>query len=362
MKGIILAIAFSLAATLHAQTPQNVRFYFTEASDLTLVGKIHQNTTNPYHRVDTLKFSGFTKSENRQVRMSAGIAVAFKTTSTVISVKTDYSSASWPDNTNGYSARGYDLYIKREGKWIYAASGVSDKKRLESNLILIRDMNQDMKECLLYLPLYSVLNSVKIGVQKNSDIEAVKTPFRYRVGVFGSSFTHGSSTSRSGMTWPAQFSRNTGIELLSLGCSGNCKLQPYFADVLAAADVDAFLFDTFSNPNVKEIEERLVPFIEKIQEAHPDKPLIFLKTIRRESRNFSHSAERREKERMDKVDAMMKEMQIKYDHVYYIEPNATSDDHNASVDGTHPTNYGYTLWAKSIEKPVLKILKKHGIK
>ena len=30
--------------------------------------------------------------------------------------------------------------------------------------------------------------------------------------------------------------------------------------------------------------------------------------------------------------------------------------------GIHPDNYGYTLWAKSIEKPVLKILKKYGIR
>lgn len=30
--------------------------------------------------------------------------------------------------------------------------------------------------------------------------------------------------------------------------------------------------------------------------------------------------------------------------------------------GSHPNDYGYTLWAKSIEKPLLKILKKHGIK
>jgi lysophospholipase L1-like esterase len=52
----------------------------------------------------------------------------------------------------------------------------------------------------------------------------------------------------------------------------------------------------------------------------------------------------------------------KYKDVYYIYPNATPKDHEAQIDATHPGNYGYQLWAESIEKPVLKILRKYGIR
>ena len=62
---------------------------FTEASELTLFGKLMPDTPNPYHRVDTMVFKGFTKSENSQVRMSTGIAIAFKTDSPMIYVHTD---------------------------------------------------------------------------------------------------------------------------------------------------------------------------------------------------------------------------------------------------------------------------------
>ena len=65
-------IAFSAAA----QTPKNVNYTFTEASDLNLIGKII-DTPNPYHRVDTVKYKGFTKGENSQVRSSAGLAVLY---------------------------------------------------------------------------------------------------------------------------------------------------------------------------------------------------------------------------------------------------------------------------------------------
>ena len=155
----------------------------------------------------------------------------------------------------------------------------------------------------------------------------------------------------------------TGIQFLSLGCSGNSKLQPYFADVLAATDADAFVFDAFSNPSVEQIKERLFPFIEKVQAAHPGVPLIFQKTIRRESRNFNVASERFEAERMQVADSLMRIACRKYKDVYWVDcTNASVKSHDTSVDGIHPTNYGYTLWAESVRKPITRILKKYGIR
>lgn len=345
-----------------AQTPKDVKYKFVEASDLNLTGKIFNDIPNPYHRVDTVRFKGFTDMENLQVRQSSGIACTFRTNSSTISVKTDYGTPGWPANGNGFSGRGYDLYIRVNGKWMYASSGVAPDNDLGRNLVLIKDMDPVEHECLLYLPLYSEVNSVKVGVEENAYIEAT-SPFRHRIAIFGSSYTHGSSTTRSGMTYPAQFTRSTGIQMLSLGCSGNCKLQDYFCDVLCAAqDVDAFVFDAFSNPSASMIEERLFSFIEKLQAAQPGVPLIFQCTIRRESRNFSNSSERFESAKIHMADSLMAIAVKKYDDVYYIRPDASSSDHNATVDGTHPDNYGYSLWEKSIEKPILRILRKYGIR
>lgn len=332
---------------------------YTEASDLTLTGKLI-DTPNPYHRVDTVRFKGFTKSENNQVRNSAGIAVAFKTNSPTISVLTKYGDVGWPNNTGGYSARGYDLYIRRDGQWIWAGAGCPGD--LEKPFNLISGMDGTMKECLMYLPILSEEHSVKIGVTEGSVLEPLPNPFRGRIGIFGSSFTHGISTSRAGMAYPAVFSRETGLQMLSLGCSGNCKLQDYFADVLAAADVDAFVFDSFSNPSPEQIKERLFPFIEKVQAAHPGKPLIFQRTIYREWRNFNKRTADYEARRIAVADSLMKIACKKYKDVYYIHPSASAPDHETTQDGTHPSDRGYQLWARSIEKPIKKILRKYGIR
>lgn len=363
MKRLPVAFALALMAiSLCAQTPKNVVYTFTEASDLNLIGKIHEDTPNPYHRVDTVKYKGFTEGENRQVRCPAGLAVLFKTNSTTISVKTEYGWQYNAMNTMGIAYRGYDLYIKDGGQWLWAASGATKHENGNDNLVLIKNMDNSEKECMLYLPIYSEVYSVKIGTQEGSMIEALESPFRHRIGIFGSSFTHGISTSRPAMSYPMQLMRWTGLQFLSLGCSGNCKMQPYFGEVLCDADVDALVFDSFSNPNAQMIQERLFPFIEQIQKAHPDIPLIFQQTIYRERRNFDHGTDSSERAKQEMAAKLMKEACKKYKNVYFIQTNATDELHETSVDGTHPGDYGYTLWAKSIEKPILKILRKYGIR
>ena len=81
-----MAILLTISAS--AQTSGKPAFVYTEASELTLTGKLHTDTPNPYHRVDTVRYKGFTPTENFQVRMSSGIAVAFRTNSSAISIQT----------------------------------------------------------------------------------------------------------------------------------------------------------------------------------------------------------------------------------------------------------------------------------
>ena len=357
----LMAVVMAIVAAASVSAKD---FKFTEASDLTLTGKLFPDTPNPYHRIDTVRFKGFTKSESSLVRMSSGIACAFRTTSTYISVKTNYLFCRFGTNGNGISQRGYDLYFKVKGEWVYAASGVNNDNKLEDNLLLIDNLAPGKQyECLLYLPLYSELGSVQIGIDPAAVIEPLENPFRHRIAIFGSSYTHGSSTSRAGMAYPAQFSRHTGMQMLSIGVSGRCLMQDYFCEALCQAeDIDAFVFDAFSNPDAKMIKERLFGFIEKLQAAQPGKPLIFQRTIYRGYRPFNLKKEKQEADKMAMSDSLMAIAVKKYKDVYYVVPNVVAKEFCTTVDGVHPGDYGHYLWASSIEKPVLKILRKYGIR
>ncbi len=353
-----------LALVMASSALMGQEYNYVEASALTLTGKVFPDTPNPYHRIDTARFHGFTTQELSLVAESAGIAVAFRTDSPSIRVLPVYVRPYFGGGTTGFAGRGFDLYIKKNGKWLWAAAGLQNDNSLDKPVNLIKDMDTSVKECLLYLPVRSEMASVKIGVEDGYMLEPLENPFRHRVVVFGSSFTHGASTSKAGMAYPSILSRETGIQFLNLGVSGRCRLQDYFAATLCEApDVDAFLFDTFSNPSPEEIRERLFPFIEALQAAHPGKPLIFQQTIYRERRNFNLKADEYEAGRIKVVADLMKEARRKYKDVYFItSTNATSPDHYTSVDGTHPGDYGYTLWARSIRKPVQRILRRYGIR
>ena len=80
---------FLLALSALAVNARNVEYVYTEAADLTLIGKLMPGKTqNPYHRVDTTLYKGFGKRENLLVRMSSGMGCVFKTNSKSISILT----------------------------------------------------------------------------------------------------------------------------------------------------------------------------------------------------------------------------------------------------------------------------------
>ena len=174
---ILIAAAFaSIIATAKTET----RYIYTEASELTLVNRLFPDTPNPYVRIDTVRFKGFTKGENNQVRMSTGIAVAFTTDARSISILTEYGNViGHPNDTNGISARGYDLYIRKDGEWLYAASKAPGDKHMGEPMELISNLDGTEHECLLYLPLNCEEYSVKIGVPTDASLNAMLNPFRH---------------------------------------------------------------------------------------------------------------------------------------------------------------------------------------
>lgn len=334
---------------------------FTDARSLTITGQLFPDNPHTYQRIDTDTYTGFDDVEFGQVHQCTGIAIAFKTDSPRIWARVSGFQPRFGGSTGPRGQKGLDLYIKqRDGSWKWGG-GCTLSENGKSYPILNNNEN-GLLECLLYLPLFSEIGTLEVGVKSGYRLEALPSPFRNRIAVFGSSFTHGYGASRPAMTWVAQFSRMTGLQLLNLGCSGHSKLQPYFAHPLADIQADAYIFDGFSNPKPEEIEERLFPFIEIIQAKNPGKPLIFLKTIDRawEISNAEIRSTMEEKRAM--AERMMRKACKKYKDVYFVTTTCASDpERETTVDGTHPGDYGYRLWAESIKEPVLEILSRYGI-
>lgn len=354
MKILTIISSFLLCLTLSAQG-----YRYTDAQQLTVVSKLLK-TVSPYHRIDSKNYEGFTASEANQCRQSAGIAIAFKTNSDFIGIDVKYVRL---NNRLDRGMDGFDLYIRKDGQWVWAWNNVPEKVVTNQfiTLPLLQKSVDGWKECLLYLPLQSELSELQIVTDPDSVVEPLEPPFKGRVAVFGSSYTQGACAERPGLTYSAQLSRMTGYHFINMGFCGNSKLQPYFADALLDAEnVDAYVFDAFSNPTPAEVKERLFPFIEKFQARKPGVPLIFIKTLYREKRNFNPAYDAREQAKMDMADSLMTIAESKYPNVYWIETTNTVDGtHEWTADGSHPSGYGYHLMAKSLLEPITEILKKY---
>lgn len=332
-----------------------------EASQLNLRGKAF-DTPNPYHRIDTVVYKGFTARENEMCREPAGLTVFFKTNADKIGV-----SVVFGDVAGGpyASYRGFDLYIKKDGKWLWAGCTTFDRDHKDPNKVqeIVKAMAPGDKECMLYLPIYSEVNACQVCVPKGCTLESMEALFRHKIVFHGSSFTHGVSCTRAGMSYPMQFMRRTGLQVIPLGFSGRCMMQPYFADVLEDVEADAYIFDPFSNPNIPLIRERLLPFIDRMVKAHPGKPIIIQRTIYWERENFNTDSQKEYGGRRALSDSLMKIACKQYKDVYYLKPDAAlHNGESSTADGVHPNDNGYSLWEASIEKPVLKILRKYGIR
>lgn len=205
--------------------------------------------------------------------------------------------------------------------------------------------------------------SLELGIDGDSRIEAVPNPFRHRIVVLGSSITHGASAGRPGMTWTARLARRMGLDFLNLGYSGQCKLQPEFARMLAEMDADAFVFDAFSNPSAGEIEERLDAFVATVRKAHPSTPLIFIQTEVRETVNFNLRARKFESDKRAAAEAGVRRLMKDDRNIYFIDSRGMiGTDHLGTVDGSHPSDQGFMYMTRHLEPQLRKIFRKYGIR
>ena len=216
---------------------------YVDASTLTLIGRTCPMEGNPYYRVDTARYHFDNAAIRRYCGYPAGVAVLFTTDSRSIEARWTTTPRSYGWNMTPVMQRGMDLYIRRDGIWTMAGAARPGLEDRHSGTI-VEHMDRQPRECMLYLPTWSELLTLEIGVDDDATVTPLASPYKHRVIVFGSSITHGASASRPGMAYPARMSRMTGIEFVNLGYSGNCKLQPEFARLLAETDADAFLSET----------------------------------------------------------------------------------------------------------------------
>lgn len=334
---------------------------YVDATSLTVINKA-QNDGLPLNRIDVNEF-GIPKFAKGGLSQTTGMAILFKTDSRSISAKWTTKTKKLGANMSPIFHSGMDLYIREGNKWIFAGVARPNTSGTEHSFVMVKRMAEGVKECMLYLPMFNSVTSLQIGIDENAKIEAIPSPFKHKILFVGSSLTHGASAARPGLCYVARMGRMLNAETPNIGLSGKCKLDDYFANIVCATEADAYFFDTFSNSTKQIIEKRLYNFVKKIVAAHPDKPMIFLQTVKRDSGNFDLVARKRNDDQRAAAEELMKNICKEFKNVYFINPGFyTGEDSEGTIDGTHLNDLGVERMLNKIMPQVKKILKRYKIK
>lgn len=294
-------------------------------------------------------------------KQSAGIAVRFVTDATVIKAKWELTSANLAmKHMAATGVSGLDLYVKTDpGKWRWLAVGQPTKK--QNNVTLTSGLLPGKREYFLYLPLYNGVKSVEIGIPAANHLWKAppRKPGKEKPLIFwGTSITQGGCASRTGMVHTAILGRRLDRPVINLGFSGNGRMEPEVAKLIAELDASVFIMDCLPNVTAPVVKAQTEPLVKTLRAAHPDTPILLV-----EDRTYSNaylkksSQERHRASRQALREGYQRLKKAGVKHLYYLEGESLlGDDSEDTVDGSHPTDLGFFRQANAFEKALKPIL------
>ena len=300
---------------------------------------------------------------------SAGIAIRFRTNSRAI-------GAQWePLNNFGMShmtptgVKGLDLYALIDGQWQFA--GIAQPNGKKSRNMIVKKMDGQTREYLLYLPLYDGIKSLKIGVDSTATIEmpqvndllpvnpATAAKEDLPIVFYGTSITQGGCATRPGMAFPAIIERKLHKETINLGFSGNGRMDKIMADKIASIPASAYVIDCIENCTYQIVKDSTEYFIRTIAEANPDTPIFmvsayYLPAMYLDTQWKADAMKENELWR-EFCEKLRKEgyKNIKYIDVFThgnMKKNPLGPDFEGCVDGIHFTDMGFARMAEFLLK------------
>lgn len=348
---------------LIAQTPAAApELEWHDAKKFTVEGLGFTDVKSPYDRLPA-RAEGVVRPEVWNLsRDSAGALVRFTASTTAIHARWKLTGKNLAGaNITAVAASGLDLYARTDaGKWRWLGIG-RPTQFPENTDALITGIPAAPREYMLYLPLRNGVTSLEIGLPKSAAIApgppraAASKPILF----YGTSITHGISASRAGMTHVAMLGRTFEREVINLGFSGNGRMEPEVIKFVAELNPAVFVLDCLPNMNAKDLQERAVPGVKMLRAAHPETPILlvedrniqtgFLVQSRRTANDANHAALR---------DAYAALQQEKVPQLYYLKgDDLLGQDGEGTIDGSHPTDLGFTRQAAEFERVLRPILK-----
>ncbi len=304
--------------------------------------------TEPYIRMPlevakTVSEGVFGLSKN-----TAGIRLRFRTNSPYIAIHCEWNGLNIMPHMAITGSSGFDLYKYSNNNQSFVGTFIpspSSHKGFDS----LKDLwTNEMTDYVLNFPLYNGVNKLYIGVKSDAEFES---PAKYindlPVVFYGSSITQGGCAARPGNCYQNFLSRALNIDYVNLGFSGNGKAEDEMINYLASLEMCVFVSDYDHNaPTVEHLENTHYKLYKAIREKHPDIPYIML------SKPDYHIGNTVDDARRNVImETFVKAKKDDDKNVYFVDGASlfAGDEWFAcTVDGCHPTDFGFYRFAQAM--------------
>jgi hypothetical protein len=335
---------------------------WTGITNFHLEGQGWTNTAEPFDRLPARAESTVRREVWNLSRQSAGLLVRFRSDAEAIGARWTLTTPNLAmPNMAAIGVSGLDLYVRDEhGAWRWL--GVGQPKAQTNTAVLISGLPRGDREYLLYLPLYNGVSSVEIGVTSNATLRAAG-PWgaggRKPIVFYGTSITQGASASRPGMCHVAMLGRRFNWPTINLGFSGQGRMEPELAELIAELDPAVFVLDCLPNMDAAGVRECVVPFVKRLRQAHAATPIVlvedriyanaFLTPKRAAGHRANHEALRAAYQQLQREGIR---------DLHYLKGDALlGDDGEGTVDGSHPNELGFSRQTDAFAKALAPLLK-----
>jgi len=293
---------------------------------------------------------------------TAGGQLRFTTNSPRLSVRVKLAAPASMYHMPSTGQCGFDCYLGEPGQQRYLATTRYDYKLTEYESVLFDSEDTSHKTVTLNFPLYQGVKEVWIGLEPGAEIAA---PPAYenpgKVIFYGTSITQGGCAARPGMAFTNILSRRINREFINLGFSGNGKGEPELAHLISQiADPACYILDYDANvASAQDMQETLPEFIRILRAAYPVIPILVISRVPTAREYYDKAAREKRLAKLQVQQDTVQQLQAAGDaNISFLSGEELMGDSylESTVDGSHPTDLGFWLFANALEPEINKML------
>ena len=332
---------------------EGMKLYDAKSAPFRLYGVFHDGER--YRRVPADVAEATNPGVFGHAKHTAGGRVRFITDSPYVFIKAVYDKAHVMTHMPLSGSSSFDMYVYEDGKQVYSSTFRAPMpEETVGGYESIRDWgSKQMRTININFPLYNSVDELYIGLDENATVEpAPDYKYEKPIVYYGSSITQGGCASRPGTCYQGFVSRHFDINYINLGFSGSAKGEDAISDYIAGLDMSIFVYDYDHNaPTTEHLAQTHEKMFKNVRAKHPDIPIIMMS--RPNIRKSSGEDKRNEVIKRTFANAVAAGDK----NVYFIDGRELALDYDNTVDGCHPTDYGFKCMADRLIKELTKIIK-----